>query len=424
MPYVVPWPGADARSHVVSSGAGSEVSTRRITSSHESAPLSTEKQNTDTDVAYVMRLATVYLAVDRDTNEGSEYASRIAESLEEDARVTHANAPDPDPDWSPEFTAYLPIDETDDGVLEATRHFHVQRFSEPIGIHLRVPLKNQPKVFDTDRIPSEHYFALWDGVSLLVGWEQPALVHVGSSGGHIIEAILGEAAERVGASIVVQACNPECTYVFLHTAIRATVDDAVPSGWSVSLHPQDSSLLEVVMDEADDLVDACLNTWWKVCGALDAFAEMKNRGRQILELEHVVRRDLDQVNQLHHHRASAAQKGILKRARAAWEYRSWRRTSRYYLARLWLGLGSLEWLRRQWADSAFKYRRIAGEENLNDLFAIDVRDEVNVVEQLDLTLVEAAVEHAEDRISANLLALATAGGAIAGAIVAAIITAA
>jgi hypothetical protein len=371
-----------------------------------------------------MRLATVYLGVEHDVADGVEYASRITQSLEEDPRVTQADVPKPDPGWSPEFAAYLPIDDDQDGVLEATRHFHVQRFSEPIGIHVRVPTKNQPKVFETDRIPNEQYFALWDGVSLLIGWEQPAAASVGISGGHIIEEILAQAAERAEASIVVQACNPSCSYVFLHTAIRATVDSAASTDWSTSPHEEDPGLLEVVVDEGDDLVDVCLTAWFRTSGSLDEFADMKNRGRQILELERVVRRDLDRLNQLHHNRASAAQKGVRERTKALWTYRSWRRTSRYYLARLWLGLGSLERLRRQWTDDAFTFRRTAGEENLTELFAIDTRDEVNLVEQLDLALVESAVEHAGDRLSANILALATAGGAIAGAIVAAIITAA
>jgi hypothetical protein len=376
------------------------------------------------DKAYVIRLATAYLVVPHDTPDRVEYAPRVVEALEQDPRVTHAMSPELDPSWSPQTTVYPPFDQDGDmsRVLEATRHVHVQQFSDPIAFELRVPAKNQPTIFKRDEIPSEHYFALWDGEALLIGWRQRADAEVGSSGGHVVEEVLQQAAARAGADLMVQACNPRCTYVFLHTAIRATVDKNSPTDWSIAPREGDALLMEVVMSDGDSLFDVSLNVWARARRSLRSFAAMKNRGRQILELERVVRDDLDELNQLHHKRARAGQRSLLSRIQALWTFRSWRRTSRYYLSRLWLGVGSLERLRRAWSDDALNFRRVSDEDNLRGLFTVDTYDEVALVEQLDLRLVESALEHAEDRLSASVLALATFGGAVAGALVAAFFT--
>lgn len=377
--------------------------------------------------AYVMRLATAYLVVPHDASDTVAYAERIVSALQEDPRVTSATVPVLDPGWSPQYTAYLPIDRDDrehgtSGVLEGTRHVHVQKFSGPIGITLRVPAKNQPKVFEDDDIPTEHYFVLWDGEALLVGWEQSGDDYVGSSGGHVIEEILKQAADRVDAGVIVQACNPQCTYVFLHTAIRVVVDPTAATDWAIARHTEDSLLMDLVVSGGDSVVEVSLSVWLRVRLCLRPFASMKNRGRQILELERVVRGDLDHLNRLYHQRASAAQEGRITRLRAVWVHRKWRRTSRYYLARLWLGLGSLERLRREWVDDALSFRRATEEDKLHDLFTVDTYDEVALVEGLGLGLVESAVEHAGDRLSASFLAIATAGGAVAGAVAAAVVT--
>lgn len=48
------------------------------------------------EVAYVIRVATVYLVVEHDTSDRVEYASRLVAALEEDPRVTDAYVPELD----------------------------------------------------------------------------------------------------------------------------------------------------------------------------------------------------------------------------------------------------------------------------------------------------------------------------------------
>lgn len=370
--------------------------------------------------AYVIRVATVYLCVGHDDQDRSEYADKLVSALQADARVTQAWAPEMDREWSPQFVVYVPVDDDDEGLLEATRHTHVQRLARPVAFSLRVPKKNQPKVFEDDEVPSERYFALWDGQTLLVAWEQDAGKAVGSSGGHVIEEILEAVAERMGAAIMVQACNAQCKYVFIHMALRVLVDPAAEVTWAISRDQNDRGLLEVVLTSGDDVLDVALSAWYRIEGCCRVFARMKNLGRHILELERLVRRDLNALNRIHYERANSARRGLPRRAQSYWKNRGWRSQSRYHLARVWLGLSNLELLRRAWSDEAFDFRRATEEDGLTELFAIDTHDEVSLVEQLDLTLIEASVEHAEDRLTASALVVATAYGAVAGAIVAAV----
>ena len=221
---------------------------------------------------------------------------------------------------------------------------------------------------------------------------------------------------------MIQACNPQCKYVFLHTAIRVVIEPGSETDWSTSLAGNHADLLEIVLDEGDSLIDAALSVWYRLVGPLREFAGVKNRGRQILELEQIARADLDGLNRLHHERASATQRRVGRRVAALWEFRSWRRTSRFYLARLWLALGTLERLRRAWRDDYLSFLRSIEEEHVQDLFTIDSYEEVRMIDELDLSLIESAVQHADDRLSSNILALATAGGAIAGAVVAGLIS--
>jgi hypothetical protein len=322
---------------------------------------------------------------------------------------------------------YAPIEGVDDehGILDATRHAHVQQFSDPVAFAFRVPRKNQPKVHKDDDIASEYYVALWNGAILMVGWKQPQGTDVSASGGHVVEEILETATERIDAGVIVQACNPQCKFVFVHTALRAVADPDA-AGWTFAYDAAaDPYLMEVVVPEAPsedgDLLEVELAIWWRTIRSVRSFARMKNLGRQILELEHLVRWDLDRLNRLHHERASASQGDWKARIRVQWKFRKWRRTSRLYLARLWLGLGSLERLKREWSDARLDFDQAATEQGIEALFAIDAHGEVALVERLHLGLVEAAVEHAGDRLGASTLAVATAAGAIAGAVGAAII---
>jgi hypothetical protein len=393
----------------------------------ETAVIAKSPERTDADeprFAYIARLATAYLVVSHDTNDRTEYAERLVEALLKDARVTKAIAPPLDKAWSPQFTVYAPLGKSTDlsGVLEATRHAHVQRFSAPLAFEVHVPAKNQPKVFDDDDIPTEDYLVLWDGAMLLVLWQQPVDDLLGSSGGHVVEHILEDATERIDAGILVQACSPECDYVFMHTAIRV-VPEKGAADWSSSL--DDQFVLNVAIPEPDPddaPMDVALSVWYRTHSAVEAFAGMKNVGRQVLELEQLVRFDLDRLNRLHHERASASQQNVIQRTKALWTYRSWRRTSRLYLARLWLGLGNLERLKRRWTDKHLSFRRTADEAGMMDLFLIDSQEEMALVEELRLDLVEAAVQHASERLNSTAVAAATVGGAVAGALVAAVIT--
>jgi hypothetical protein len=232
---------------------------------------------------------------------------------------------------------------------------------------------------------------------------------------------LNRAAERIDAEIFVQACNPECKFVFVHTDTIVNFD-AGAEEIAIEAASTDNDGVIVTLPGSGDLGDAAIMLWYQYVSALGGFARMKNVGRQILDLERLVRWDLQRLNSLHHARAEAGQKSWRERAAALWQFRGWRRKSRFYLARLWLGLGSLERSRRRWEDAHFSFTQTASEAGVESLFETDTADEAASVSGLDLAFIEASVEHAGSRLDNSAVVLATVLGGSAGAVVAAIIT--
>jgi hypothetical protein len=375
---------------------------------------------------YLLRVATAYLVVPHEHGAAKAdvgWADRLKDALEADPRVVSATVPTLDPGWSPHMIAYPGMEDIDDdwGIIDGVRHVHVQRFSNPVGFHMHVPAKNQPKVFQDDVIPAEDYFVLWNGQSLIVAWRQDFGSPLSSSGGHIVESVLQEACNRIDATTRFQSCNPSCQFLFVHTDI-VLIPDPNTTSWVHTPDPEDATTLLVRAPAAGDLEATARAAWRRYAQALRDFADMKNIGRRIMDLELVVRRDLDKLNGLHHRRAEAREHGVLRRVAAIWKFRSWRRQSRYYLARLWLALSSLEHMKRQWADERGHFTRTTREAGVESLFDLDASDEIDSVRELDLSLIEGALDHASARLDTSAVVSATVFGAIAGAIAAAIIT--
>ena len=117
--------------------------------------------------------------------------------------------------------------------------------------------------------------------------------------------------------------------------------------------------------------------------------------------------------QLQLERADARLLGLFKRWRRTWELRSWRSQSRSLLARLWLGLATLESLKRTWSDE----RVVFEDETTNArtvLFDLDQKNDAAAVQSLDLSLVGSAVQEAAGRLDAGALTLATASAGFFG----------
>jgi len=375
---------------------------------------------------YAVRFATVYLTVDHDLKESAaQIARRLRDALNQDSRVLSVSVPKLDESWSHQYAPYYASEGPDDSthLIEGTRHFHTQVFSDPLALKVHVPKKNQPALYEDSEVPTEDYYVLWNGQTLLVAWDHDDSPYIPSSGGHILEPILEEATERIDAGIYVQPCNPSCKHVFLHRALLVQADPSAPA-WSVVVDGDDPETLHVrAATDDQSLEDMSESVWFQYGSALRNFADMKNVARKILDLEAVVRYDLDRLNSLHHSRASEAQGPWKGRISALWKQRGWRRKSRYYLARLWLGLGTLESASRFWMLERGHFVRSAREADIEPLFVIDASDETAYIEALDLTLIEASIEHAGGRLDSGALVTATVGGALAGALIASVITA-
>jgi hypothetical protein len=363
-------------------------------------------------------------------------ASELGRALDEDSRVTRVEVPeDLDPAWSPVFRAYPAMTDMSDqtGVHARTRHFHVQRISLPIKLWIHVPEKNQPVTHADDLIPTEDYYALWNGQTLIVAWEIERAAKFGWGGGHVVADVIEKAAKRSGCDIYVQACSRHCEHMFIHTDVLLEMVDEGPR-WEPS--KTKSRLVLQVKARGDSSVEAAASTAWRnLRNSIEDFAFMKNAARNVLDLENVIRFDLDDLTEMHLEAARRASLPWAPPWRESWrpkrwgltrgiqQYRSrhWRRAARILLAQLWLALASLEFVTRRWSSEGVRFRRSSEEARVSALFELDEIVDGTAVRELDTSLMEKAVSHAADRLDNTATAWATFGGAIAGGVVAIVI---
>jgi hypothetical protein len=101
--------------------------------------------------------------------------------------------------------------------------------------------------------------------------------------------------------------------------------------------------------------------------------------------------------------------------RERWNRRFWRYRSRLAITQLWQGAGVLERLRRDWQSKLVEFNSgVNTDDEGRLLFGRDM-DEFDAVRGLDLSLLQASLEHSSARLDNRSLVLATAGGALGGA---------
>jgi plasmid stabilization system protein ParE len=389
---------------------------------------------------FIVRVGTFYLWVDHDhsgTGPGGELARQLGEALDDDSRVTWVSVPNLDPGWNRYFMAYPSVATTgeDSGLRDGQRHFHVQAFSQPIAFRVHVPLKNQPTTHAGDKVPTEDYFALWNGESLLVAWATSSKSEIGWGGGHIVADVVETAAKKVKADVYVQACNEACDHMVVHTDLLLEMVDDGPR-WEVEPDQDHILLLEATARGKSDLESAARAAWRSLRTSLRSFAAVKNSARNVLDLERGIRVDLDQLATVHYQVAELASRPWRPPVKQAWrpkawattrfiehwKARHWRRASRILLSRVWLGLGNLEVARRQWEVDYAHYRRSTRFAQIRPLFEAADLDEREHVANLDLSLMQSSTQQAAARLDNSAVARATIGGAVAGAVAAVAVT--
>ena len=96
-------------------------------------------------------------------------------------------------------------------------HFHVLSLSDPIEFRVTVARENQQPFQGWNEFPTGSYWCAWDGIVLIVLWEQSSDERVSRSAGRIVADVVNRAAVKAGLRTYNQACSPGCGNIFGHT---------------------------------------------------------------------------------------------------------------------------------------------------------------------------------------------------------------
>lgn len=337
----------------------------------------------------------------------------IADSLEKDPRVVSVQRPDGiEDDWCGQ-TTFFPAPATPESVISADDSLKVLSFNRPLNFSVNVPEKNQPKMRETDAVPT-NYQVFWDGLLILVTWRVPSSKALPLSGGHVVSEILNEALQRLNLRLYVQGCNPACTHEFAHAYIRF-LPQKERHGVAYEDCPNwDKEVHALTPLRSDDEIATLV--FRDILATAEGFTQLKNYGRRILETEAVGRRTLDALMGINYERSEIATIPRKERVKAHWEMRGWFRQARLLISQVWIILANIEGLRREWERFKLEFERRAKQHGRQLLFARDYTDEVARVQALDLGLMRDGVQELAERLDSRALLRVTAVAAIAGAI--------
>jgi hypothetical protein len=360
------------------------------------------------------RLATVLATSRSESRDISGVIKKIVADLRADSRVTSIEAPDVSSHFAA-WTPYYPhmFDTSGDGLLLGLDGGVVLEFSSPILMQVRVPIKNQPPIHGRDDVPTETYTVAWDGITVIVVWEQES-TEASHSAGQVVFDVIEAALGGAGLSAYRQACSPGCEYGFIHQTL-ALRESPTPGGaeFSTVLHPELNLFVGIVPGDLP-LEELPEFLWLEMGAAAREFAFVKNYGQRILDLEHRARNDIGDL--LDHNRAHARvlAKPWWRRARELWRHRGWRREARGLIAGLWLALTNIETLERHWDDQLQDLQ--SDHLEILEFFRPDSWRDERRIRALDTSTILAALDQVTELLESRQLALATGLGALGGAV--------
>jgi len=280
--------------------------------------------------------------------------NEVCSLLDKDSRVTKVERPDINTQFTGKRMFYpVYVDDTSPALMTGSDAFSVLSLSFPILLSIHVPKKNQPQHHGVDDVPTDDYRISWDGISVLVLWQQDK-EQLPISGGHIVAEILQVALSATGAELYVQNCGPACDNVFFHTDMRVHVmDERIPSAL-ISRHDEFS--IDVSVNRMGGQFGLIAPVAREFQLEINAFSRMKNVGRRTIDIESSARGQLNHLLGHYYDHASVNQLPFFQRIYKRWTIKGWRREARHLLAGLWLSLANLEMLRRQWQDRRDDFR--------------------------------------------------------------------
>lgn len=338
--------------------------------------------------------------------------SEVADQLKQDARVVSVHVDDSMPHGVSEQEMFPDqARTTDEGVLTGGDSFTVITSKQFLTFKVRVPIKNQPVHSDLDQAPSDTYWVSWNGLTAVVMWDQKESYRP-LSGGQVVTNILEEAVQRIGASLYVQNCSPGCDFQFLHRTLRVVVDPEADL-LDLRVDPFDREEVVIALPSGGPSIGDVEYLGVMVNGSIESFAEFKNLGRRIIDLENQIRGNLTHMlAHLHENNLLVALGWKASSIVPRWRGRRWRREVRHLISGTWLGMSHVEALRRDWEDQRVWLE--TNEEEAMLLLRTDLLSDISSVRALDLAPIAETVNQVSNGLDNRTVVTATGLGALAG----------
>ena len=297
-------------------------------------------------------------------------------------------------------------------------HNHALVISPPVKMHVQVPHRLQASSLMEQKVPSEDYWVAWNGVLLTVLWEHKSSRYpYGQAGGLVVLSILKDAAEKAGTYAKALSCGSNCGYPFAHSDLHIVVSSSTNR---TRLSPEKGVVLLAEVPGAGSAEEVAANLLDDVAFSARMYATMRSHGRVILAAEDRARASAADLLQLQYSNAVAASLPLHQRLVYAIKNRGSGRRSSGFIASILFMLATMEENKREWVNAKLVFDQNSKAESYDLLFKREYPQEVNLITSLDTSGLRAAVSQTSLRINNRIIALATAGGAVAGGVLGAI----
>ena len=376
---------------------------------------SPEKEPEVPDDYYFGRYGTFMLIAPEAMPSADDLRNRLEQAIREDNRIVDAKPVSIKKDWLYRTLVYpRRVETTDRALLSNEDAGGAIRFSEPVAFTVKVPIKNQPPFRGVNDIPTDTYYAAWDGITAVVLWQrEPGDLRPPRSGGHVVIDVLRNIAKFVGLKFYAQACSPGCTNIFAHRVMRI---ERVRGSRRFSVRGVDNyaQCVDVHLHsngEPDEIAVGIVNTTGQEGYT---FAIYKNYARRIRDLEKYARSMVDELLGLNHERIERSKMSTIRRFRTFRVKRSGERRVRLLMSSLWLALARIEAFRTDWLQKRSYLNDLLDRFHYRDLYAMDQGDDDNAIMSQDLSVIGSAVEQTANRMDARVMAWTTGLVALAG----------
>jgi hypothetical protein len=384
-------------------------------------------------IPYFGRAAVCFLAVGPDGDDQQLYED-LVNTLKADPRVETVDSPAASrQEFSrptlTSFGSFTDDESVDEGEApDPFSHLHFFTFGRPILLEIRSPKRLQRQYAGFKQIPTDKYWAAWDGITLVVVWEIER-VHgraidendffraLSPSAGLLVQDVLKEAAEKAGTEFRTIACSPNCDYTFSHSnLVLNTVGEDEETVFSA-----EEGVIEVDLGSEHAPGVAARELYQAVSFVGRAFARVRSDSRTMQSAAWHTHIDVAKLLQLDYERAVLGAKPFLKALPERWKSRRWRRIARQLVAQISLDLATLEHVRADLARFRKIYDDAAQDANSGLVFKHEYELGLGIISTIEVSEARSAVDRVTASLDTRALVLATSLGAIVGALIGAVV---